>query len=43
MAWLAIGYIKQLNGSMKEAREAYGKCARAPGPRKYVRDCRSLI
>ncbi len=42
-AWLVIGYIKQMGGAMVEAKEAYGKCAAAPGPKRYVRECRRLI
>jgi hypothetical protein len=43
MAWLAIGYIAQMNGKSGEARAAYQRCAAAPGPMRYVRDCRSLM
>jgi hypothetical protein len=42
-AWLTIGYISQLKGQTTEARAAYGKCAKGQGPRRIVRDCRSLI
>jgi hypothetical protein len=42
-AWLTIGYIRQLKGQTAEARAAYGKCAKGQGPRRIVRDCRSLI
>ncbi|MCP4600109.1 MAG: hypothetical protein GY847_06155 [Proteobacteria bacterium] len=43
MAWLTIGYINQLNGRRKEALAAYKKCATSSGPKRYIRDCRSLI
>ncbi|MCP4680242.1 MAG: tetratricopeptide repeat protein [Deltaproteobacteria bacterium] len=43
MAWLTIGYIHQLSGRRKEAKAAYKKCASSNGPRKYIKDCRSLI
>lgn len=43
MAWLAIGYIHQMNGDGEQAKRAYGKCAAASGPKRFVRDCRGLI
>jgi hypothetical protein len=43
MAWLAVGYIHQMNGQPKESREAYIKCSKAEGPKKFVRDCSSLL
>ncbi len=43
MAWLAIGYIHQMTGNPGQAKAAYLKCAAAPGPKRFVRDCRGLI
>jgi hypothetical protein len=43
MAWLAIGYIHQMTGNDRAARQAYVKCAKGEGPKKFVRDCQSLI
>jgi tetratricopeptide (TPR) repeat protein len=43
MAWLVIGYIHQMSGNARRAREAYVKCANAEGPKKFARDCKHLI
>ncbi len=43
MAWLAIGYIQQMNGQQGEAQKSYRKCAQADGPARFVRDCKSLL
>lgn len=42
-AWLVVGYVRQLEGNMVEARKAYAQCAQAQGPKKYVRECRGLM
>jgi CheY-like chemotaxis protein len=42
-AWLAIGYIFQLNGDTAKSREAYAKCAAAKEPRDYVRECKRML
>ena len=42
MAWLAAGYIHQLNGNADEAKKAYSRCSQCSGPAKYVRECRNL-
>ncbi|MCP4605147.1 MAG: response regulator [Proteobacteria bacterium] len=42
MAWLTIGYIKQLRGENKASKEAYRKCAACSGPKMYVRECKQL-
>ena len=41
-AWLAVGYIQQLNGDNDAAKQAYQKCAACSGPLQYVRECRRL-
>jgi hypothetical protein len=43
MAWLAVGYIHQLDGKTAESQEAYKKCAQCSGPKMYVRECGRLI
>lgn len=43
MAWLAVGYIHQMTGNDQASRAAYVKCAQADGPKRFVRDCKSLI
>ncbi len=40
--WLAIGYIRQLEGKSEEAKDAYKKCAACSGPSEYTRECRRL-
>jgi CheY-like chemotaxis protein len=42
-AWLAIGYIHQLNNEVAKSREAYQKCAAAAGPKDFVRECKQLL
>jgi CheY-like chemotaxis protein/tetratricopeptide (TPR) repeat protein len=42
-AWLAIGYINQLMGNKKEAKEAYKNCASCTGPMEFVRDCKLMV
>ncbi len=42
MAWLAVGYIKQMKGSAAEAKKAYRNCANSSGPARYVRDCKRM-
>ena len=42
MAWLAIGYINQLQGNDTLAKQAYKKCAACSGPKMYVSECRRL-
>jgi tetratricopeptide (TPR) repeat protein len=42
LAWLVIGYVKQVVGKAAEAKDAYRKCAGCSGPKKYVRECRLL-
>ncbi len=41
-AWLAIGYIYQLNNNRAQSKDAYRKCAACSGPRMYVRDCKLM-
>lgn len=43
MAWLAVGYVHQLDGNKAEANKAYRKCAESTGPKNYVRDCRAML
>jgi CheY-like chemotaxis protein len=42
MAWLAMGYINQLQGNEPAAKRAYKKCAACSGPKMYVSECRRL-
>ncbi len=42
MAWLAMGYISQLQGNEAAAKRAYKKCAACSGPKMYVSECRRL-
>jgi tetratricopeptide (TPR) repeat protein len=42
MAWLAMGYINQLQGNEAAAKRAYTKCAACSGPKMYVSECRRL-
>jgi tetratricopeptide (TPR) repeat protein len=42
LAWLVIGYVKQVVGKAAEARDAYRKCAGCSGPKRYVNECRQL-
>ncbi len=41
-AWMALGYVHQLEKNVEEARAAYKKCAACSGPKKFVKDCRLL-
>ena len=41
-AWLAIGYIYQLENNRAQSKGAYRKCAACSGPRMYVRDCKLM-
>jgi CheY-like chemotaxis protein len=41
-AWLAIGYIYQLQNKSDESKEAYRKCAECKGPAEFVRNCKLL-
>ncbi|MBN2718998.1 MAG: response regulator [Deltaproteobacteria bacterium] len=41
-AWLAIGYIYQLQNKIDDSKDAYRKCAECPGPAEYVRNCKLL-
>ena len=42
-AWLALGYIYQLNGNNEQSREAYIKCSKCSGPNMFVRDCKRIL
>jgi DNA-binding response OmpR family regulator len=42
-AWLAIGYIHQLEGDKEASQKAYEKCAACIGPKMYVKECAQLI
>ncbi len=42
-AWLAIGYINQLEFKKQESLIAYERCATTSGPRLYVNECRTLL
>jgi CheY-like chemotaxis protein len=42
MAWLAVGYVHQLNGDGSNSKAAYKKCAACSGPRMYVNECKRL-
>jgi DNA-binding response OmpR family regulator len=41
-AWLAIGYIHQLEGDGQASKDAYRKCAACSGPALYVGECKRL-
>lgn len=41
-AWLAIGYIYQLQNKSDESKEAYKKCAECKEPAEFVRNCKLL-
>ncbi len=43
IAWLAIGYINQLNGNIARSTEGYRMCSESEGPTKYVNECRGLL
>jgi CheY-like chemotaxis protein len=40
--WMAIGYIRQLEGKNEAAAAAYKRCAACKGPSKYTSECRRL-
>ena len=42
-AWLALGYIYQLNGNNEQSRKAYIKCSKCSGPNMIVRDCKRIL
>lgn len=42
VAWMAVGYVNQLNKDTAAAKEAYRKCADAEGPKMYTNECRRL-
>ncbi len=42
-AWLAIGYINQLEFKKQESLNAYERCATTSGPKLYVNECRTLL
>ncbi len=41
-AWLAVGYIHQLQGKEALSKKAYKRCAACSGPKMYVSECRRL-
>jgi CheY-like chemotaxis protein len=41
-AWLAMGYIRQMEGDGPASKDAYRKCAACSGPALYVRECKPL-
>ena len=41
-AWLVLGYLHQLKNERQASRDAYARCAAAPGPKKIVSECRAL-
>jgi DNA-binding response OmpR family regulator len=43
MAWLAIGYIHQLEGRSDDSQAAYKRCAEGAGARLYINECKRLI
>ncbi len=42
-AWLAIGYIHQLEKNRAASQDAYQRCAATSGPRLYVKECRTML
>ncbi|MCP4677546.1 MAG: hypothetical protein GY854_18940 [Deltaproteobacteria bacterium] len=42
MAWLAIGYVHQLQDEKVTSKEAFKKCAACSGPKIYTRECARL-
>ncbi|MCU0660849.1 MAG: DUF4388 domain-containing protein [Myxococcota bacterium] len=43
MAWLAIGYIHQLEGRVHDSQAAYKRCAESEGHKRYVNECKKLV
>ena len=42
VAWMAKGYVLQLEDQMDAAKEAYRRCAECSGPTEYTRECGRL-